>query len=136
MAQCHMQQNKSEYALFYLQEMLLYTFLNKDIKSEIKLKNDLHRFNLGDLSILKRGRDFASVSGHRPLTLPIKTVENVQGTFMQTVRNRVNGCKVERMGTFESKRINSLERIEENVHALKTKESLYLLVTYIASSFV
>ena len=51
MAQCHMQQNKSEYALFYLQEMLLYTFLNKDINSEIKVYNNLALtyFNLSDM---------------------------------------------------------------------------------------
>ena len=51
MAQCQMQQNKSEYALFYLQEMLLYTFLNKDINSEIKVYNNLALtyFNLSDM---------------------------------------------------------------------------------------
>ena len=51
MAQCHMQQNKSEYALFYFQEMLLYTFLNKDINSEIKVYNNLALtyFNLSDM---------------------------------------------------------------------------------------
>ena len=46
-----MQQDKSEYALFYLQEMLLYTFLNKDINSEIKVYNNLALtyFNLSDM---------------------------------------------------------------------------------------
>ena len=43
-----------------------------------------------------------------------ETVENAQGTCT-TDNGTVNGCKAERIGTFEPEHSNDLERIVENV---------------------
>jgi hypothetical protein len=48
--------------------------------------------------------------------------------FMQTVRN------TELLETFESERSNALERIVENVHSSKTKETLYINVSFMSTT--